>query len=138
MRVESVSTPVLSACSLEHYVDSVRRIRLLSAEEEREIAVRWWRDGDEEAARSLVLSHLPLVISVARKFRNYGLPYADLVQEGNVGLMKAVKHFDPNRGIRFAGYAVHWIRAEIHEYIMRNWPSPASIFSPTIPACWLR
>lgn len=121
MTSTSIPMLMLSAGSLEQYIESVRRIRLLSAQEERDLAVRWRREGDVEAARDLVLSHLPLVVSVARGFLNYGLPHADLIQEGNVGLMKAVTRFDPGRGIRLAGYAARWIRAEIQAYVMQNW-----------------
>ncbi len=115
------SLPTLSAGSLDDFIRSVSRIRLLSAAQEREYAVRWRGDGDVEAARSLVLSHLPLVLSTARGFLGYGLPYADLIQEGTVGLMKAVRHFDPARGVRLASYAVHWVRAAIQEYVLSNW-----------------
>jgi RNA polymerase sigma-32 factor len=107
--------------SLEAYVQSVNRFPLLSAEQEREYALRYRRDGDVEAARQLVLSHLRLVVAVARGYLGYGLPHADLIQEGNIGLMKAVKRFDPARGVRLVSFAIHWVRAEIHEYVLRNW-----------------
>src|SRR6266436_3832769 len=107
--------------SLEAYVHTVNRFPILAAEEERALAQRFRAEGDLEAARSLVLSHLRLVVAVARGYMGYGLPHADLVQEGNIGLMKAVKRFDPERGVRLASFAIHWIKAEIHEYILRNW-----------------
>jgi RNA polymerase sigma-32 factor len=114
--------PVLTAAgSLESYIQSVNRFPILSQEEERDLARRWRRAQDLEAARQLVLSHLRLVVSVARGYLGYGLPHADLIQEGNVGLMKAVKRFDPERGVRLVSFAIHWIKAEIHEYILRNW-----------------
>ena len=103
------------------YLDAVSRIPLLSAEEEKSLATRFRRDNDLEAARQLVLSHLRFVVRIARGYAGYGLPVGDLVQEGNVGLMKAVKRFDPNVGVRLVSFAVHWIRAEIHEYVLRNW-----------------
>ena len=107
--------------SLEAYIQSVNRIPMLSAEEETLLA-RKFRDHDDlESARRLVLSHLRFVIRVARGYSGYGLPQADLIQEGNIGLMKAVKRFDPEVGVRLVSFAVHWIRAEIHEYILRNW-----------------
>src|SRR5947207_15263791 len=107
--------------SLEAYVHPVNRFPILSAEEERALAQRFRAEGDLEAAPSLVLSHLRLVVAVARVYLGYRLPHADLNQEGNVGLMKAVKRFDPERGVRLVSFAIHWIKAEIHEYILRNW-----------------
>jgi RNA polymerase sigma-32 factor len=107
--------------SLEAYVHTVSRFPILSAEEERALAQRFRAEGDLEAARQLVLSHLRLVVAVARGYLGYGLPHADLIQEGNIGLMKAVKRFDPERGVRLVSFAIHWIKAEIHEYILRNW-----------------
>src|SRR6058998_2337513 len=107
--------------SLEAYVQTVNRFPILSAEEERALAQRFRAEGDLEAARSLVLSHLRLVVAIARGYLGYGLPHADLIQEGNIGLMKAVKRFDPERGVRLVSFAIHWIKAEIHEYILRNW-----------------
>jgi RNA polymerase sigma-32 factor len=107
--------------SLEAYVQTVNRIPILSAEEERALAVRWRERQDLEAARRLVLSHLRLVVAVARGYLGYGLPHADLIQEGSIGLMKAVKRFDPDRNVRLVSFAIHWIKAEIHEYILRNW-----------------
>jgi RNA polymerase sigma-32 factor len=107
--------------SFDAYVDAVSRIPVLSREEETELATRLRRDDDLDAARQLVLSHLRFVVHIARGYHGYGLPLGDLVQEGNVGLMKAVKRFDPTVGVRLVSFAVHWIRAEIHEYVLRNW-----------------
>jgi RNA polymerase sigma-32 factor len=107
--------------SFDAYVDTVSRIPVLSREDELELATRFHRDGDLDAARQLVLSHLRFVLHIARGYAGYGLPLGDLVQEGNVGLMKAVKRFDPAVGVRLVSFAVHWIRAEIHEYVLRNW-----------------
>jgi RNA polymerase sigma-32 factor len=111
----------MPAGSLEAYVQTVNRIPMLSAEQERALAVRWREQQDLEAARQLVLSHLRLVVAVARGYLGYGLPHADLIQEGSIGLMKAVKRFDPDRNVRLVSFAIHWIKAEIHEYILRNW-----------------
>src|SRR3979490_3228729 len=107
--------------SLDAYLDRVSRIPVLSREEERELAERFRGKDDLGAARELVLSHLRFVVHIARGYSGYGLPIGDLVQEGNVGLMKAVKRFDPNVGVRLVSFAVHWIRAEIPEYVLRNW-----------------
>lgn len=107
--------------NLDSYIQAANRFPMLTEAEEGELARRFRRDGDIEAARGLVLSHLRLVVSVARGYLGYGLPHADLIQEGNVGLMKAVKRFDPDRGVRLVSFAIHWIKAEIHEYILRNW-----------------
>ncbi len=107
--------------TIDAYISVVNRLPVLSAERETELARRLRDHGDLEAARELVLSHLRLVVSVARQYLGYGLPHADLIQEGNVGLMKAVKRFDPERGVRLVSFAVHWIKAEIHEFIIRNW-----------------
>jgi RNA polymerase sigma-32 factor len=107
--------------SFEAYADRVSRIPVLSREEELELATRFRRDNDLEAARKLVLSHLRFVLHIARGYSGYGLPMGDIVQEGNVGLMKAVKRFDPAMGVRLVSFAVHWIRAEIHDYVLRNW-----------------
>src|SRR5437660_10344933 len=107
--------------SLESYIQAVNRFPMLSLEEERALARKFRSDNDVEAARQLVLSHLRLVVAVARNYMGYGLPQGDLIQEGNVGLMKAVKRFDPERGVRLASFAIHWIKAEIHEFILRNW-----------------
>ena len=114
--------PVPSALgSFDAYVAAVNRLPLLSADEETRLARALRDDKDLDAARQLVLSHLRLVVSVARNYTGYGLPQPDLVQEGNIGLMKAVRRFDPERGVRLVSFALHWIRAEIHEYILRNW-----------------
>jgi RNA polymerase sigma-32 factor len=110
-----------TAGSLDAYVDAVFRIPLLSAEQEQDLARRLRDDGDLAAARELVLSHLRFVVSVARGYQGYGLAQSDLIQEGNIGLMKAVKRFDPEVGVRLVSFAVHWIKAEIHEFILRNW-----------------
>jgi RNA polymerase sigma-32 factor len=107
--------------SLDAYIDTVSRIPVLSREEELALAKRLRDHDDLDAARDLVLSHLRFVVHIARGYSGYGLPVGDLVQEGNVGLMKAVKRFDPNVGVRLVSFAVHWIRAEIHEYVLRNW-----------------
>ena len=107
--------------SFDAYVDTVSRIPVLSREDEHELATRFHGAGDLDAARQLVLSHLRFVLHIARGYSGYGLPLGDLVQEGNVGLMKAVKRFDPSVGVRLVSFAVHWIRAEIHEYVLRNW-----------------
>src|SRR3954469_15055245 len=109
------------AGSLDTYIHAVNRFPLLSQEEETALARRLRDEDDVDAARRLVLSHLRVVVSIARGYLGYGLPHADLIQEGSVGLMKAVKRFDPDRGVRLVSFAVHWIRAEIHEYILRNW-----------------
>ena len=111
----------VSAGSIDAYIQAVNRIPMLSAEDEQALATRLREKNDLEAAGQLVLSHLRLVVSVARGYLGYGLPHADLIQEGNIGLMKAVKRFDPERGVRLASFAIHWIKAEIHEYILRNW-----------------
>lgn len=107
--------------SLEGYIQAVNAIPVLTAEQERELAMRLQQEGDLEAARQLVMSHLRFVVHVAKTYAGYGLPQADLIQEGNIGLMKAVKRFDPNVGVRLVSFAVHWIKAEIHEYVLRNW-----------------
>ena len=107
--------------SLDAYLERVSRIPVLSREEERKLAERFRNEEDLAAARQLVLSHLRFVVHIARGYSGYGLPVGDLVQEGNVGLMKAVKRFDPTVGVRLVSFAVHWIRAEIHEYVLRNW-----------------
>lgn len=107
--------------SLDHYIQAVNRFPLLSASQEVELGRRLQRDNDLDAARQLVLSHLRLVVAVSRNYLGYGLAQADLIQEGNIGLMKAVRRFDPERGVRLVSFALHWIKAEIHEYILRNW-----------------
>lgn len=118
----SFALPVPSAAgSLETYIQTVNRFPLLTVERERELARRYHGEGDLEAARELVLAHLRVVVAISRGYLGYGLPQADLIQEGNIGLMKAVKRFDPERGVRLVSFAVHWVRAEIHEFILRNW-----------------
>lgn len=107
--------------TIEAYISAVNRIPMLTPEQETSLGQRLRDDSDLEAARQLVMSHLRLVVSISRQYLGYGLPHADLIQEGNVGLMKAVKRFDPERGVRLVSFAVHWIKAEIHEYIIRNW-----------------
>jgi len=114
--------PVPSATgSIEAYISAANRVPMLTEEEEKTLARRLRDTGDLDAARGLVTSHLRLVIAVARGYLGYGLPHADLIQEGNIGLMKAVKRFDPERGVRLVSFALHWIKAEIHEYILKNW-----------------
>jgi RNA polymerase sigma-32 factor len=107
--------------SIDAYVQSINQFSMLSAEEEKELAERLFNHGDLDAAKKLVLSHLRFVAYIAKSYAGYGLPQADLIQEGNIGLMKAVKRFDPSIGVRLASFAVHWIKAEIHEYVIRNW-----------------
>ena len=116
----ALTLPALGA-NLESYVRSANSFPVLSQEEESNLARRLWNHGDIEAAQQLILSHLRFVVAIARGYKGYGLPQADLIQEGNIGLMKAVKRFDPERGVRLVSFAVHWIKAEIHEFIMRNW-----------------
>ncbi|HEU4812731.1 MAG TPA: RNA polymerase sigma factor RpoH [Xanthomonadaceae bacterium] len=114
--------PVPSAIgSLDAYIGAVHRIPVLSVEDEQALARRFHDEDDLEAARELVMSHLRFVVHVARGYNGYGLPLGDLIQEGNIGLMKAVKRFDPDVGVRLVSFAVHWIRAEMHEFILRNW-----------------
>ncbi len=107
--------------TIDAYIQAIGRIPMLSAEEENRLARQLKNDSDLDAARQLVLSHLRLVVAIARGYLGYGLAHADLIQEGNVGLMKAVKRFDPDRGVRLVSFAMHWIKAEIHEYILKNW-----------------
>jgi len=107
--------------SLDHYIQTVNRFPILTAEQEVRFARRFRDESDIEAARQLVLSHLRVVVAIARGYMGYGLPQADLIQEGNIGLMKAVKRFDPDRGVRLVSFAIHWIKAEIHEFVLRNW-----------------
>ena len=116
-----VTLAMPSLGNLDAYISAVNRLPMLSAEQEVEFGRRFRAGNDLEAARSLVVSHLRLVVSVARQYLGYGLPHADLIQEGNIGLMKAVKRFDPERGVRLVSFALHWIKAEIHEYILKNW-----------------
>jgi len=113
--------PVPAGQGLASYIQMVNTMPVLTIEQEQALARRYHDHEDLEAARELVLSHLRYVVRVARGFTGYGLPLADLVQEGNIGLMKAVKHFDPSRGVRLVSFAVHWIRAEIYDFILRNW-----------------
>ncbi|MGE5641168.1 MAG: RNA polymerase sigma factor RpoH [Clostridia bacterium] len=115
-----VPVPMLTG-SIDAYIQTVGRFPILTAEQEQSLARKYRDREDLEAARQLVVSHLRLVVAVARGYLGYGLPHADLIQEGNIGLMKAVKRFDPERGVRLVSFAIHWIRAEIHEYILRNW-----------------
>jgi len=121
MTTATMNLPALSVASLESYIASVNRVPLLTSEKEHELGARLKQNGDLQAASELVMSHLRLVVSIARNYMGYGLPQADLIQEGNIGLMKAVKRFDPDRGVRLVSFAVHWIKAEMHEYILRNW-----------------
>src|SRR5437899_12889216 len=107
--------------SLDHYIQAVNRFPLLSVEQEVELGRKLQRDNDLDAARQLVLSHLRLVVAVSRNYLGYGLPQGDLIQEGNIGLMKAVRRFDPERGVRLVSFALNWIRAEVHEFVLRNW-----------------
>ncbi|MBL8300049.1 MAG: RNA polymerase sigma factor RpoH [Rhodanobacteraceae bacterium] len=118
----SNNLPIPSALgSLEAYISATHRVPMLTQDEEQQLAERLRRDDDLDAAKRLVLSHLRFVVHVARGYQGYGLPLGDLVQEGNIGLMKAVKRFDPSLGVRLVSFAVHWIRAEMHEFILRNW-----------------
>ncbi len=118
----SLTLPTVNAAdSLDHYLRTIKNIPVLSAAEEFEYARRLKTENDLNAAKALIMSHLRLVASIARGYSGYGLPQADLIQEGNIGLMKAVKRFDPERGVRLVSFAIHWIKAEIHEYIVRNW-----------------
>ncbi|WP_042299412.1 RNA polymerase sigma factor RpoH [Paraburkholderia kururiensis] len=107
--------------NIDAYIQAVNRIPMLTPQEERQFATDYRQHNNLDAARKLVLSHLRLVVSIARNYLGYGLPHADLIQEGNIGLMKAVKRFDPEQNVRLVSYAIHWIKAEIHEYILRNW-----------------
>ncbi len=119
MRAMALSVP--QSGSIETYIQAVSRIDMLSVEEERELASRLQQDDDIESARKLVMSHLRFVVHIAKSYSGYGLPQADLIQEGNIGLMKAVKRFDPTVGVRLVSFAVHWIKAEIHEFVLKNW-----------------
>ncbi|BBF78979.1 MAG TPA: RNA polymerase sigma factor RpoH [Acinetobacter ursingii] len=114
----SLSAP---GVNLGAYISTVNQIPILTAEQEKELAERYYYDQDLDAAKMLVMSHLRFVVHIARSYAGYGLPQGDLIQEGNLGLMKAVKRFDPNMGVRLVSFAVHWIKAEIHEYVIRNW-----------------
>lgn len=119
MRALALSVP--QSGSIETYVQAVSSINMLTAEEERSLAERLQQEGDLESARKLIMSHLRFVVHIAKSYSGYGLPQADLIQEGNIGLMKAVKRFDPTVGVRLVSFAVHWIKAEIHEFVLRNW-----------------
>jgi RNA polymerase sigma-32 factor len=130
MKTQSALVPANNALALgfsgslgniDAYISAVNRLPMLSQEEETSLARRLREHNDLAAAQSLVLSHLRLVVSIARGYLGYGLPHADLIQEGNIGLMKAVKRFDPDQGVRLVSYAMHWIKAEMHEYILKNW-----------------
>ncbi len=116
-----IRAPLNVEAGLATYIQAINTQPILSAGEEHDLALRYRRDGDLEAARQLVLTHLRYVVSVARGLAGYGLPQADLIQEGNIGLMKAVKNFDPMRGVRLVSFAIHWIRAQMYDYILRNW-----------------
>ncbi|PKO93832.1 MAG: RNA polymerase sigma factor RpoH [Betaproteobacteria bacterium HGW-Betaproteobacteria-1] len=118
----AMTLPTISSTDgLDQYIRLVKSFPMLSAEDEFALATRLQKDNDLEAAKQLILSHMRLVVSIARGYSGYGLPQADLIQEGNIGLMKAVRKFDPERGVRLVSFAMHWIKAEIHEYIVRNW-----------------
>ena len=119
--LQSMALSVPHNGSIEGYIQAVSTIDMLSAEEERELALRLREDEDIDAARKLVMSHLRFVVHIAKSYSGYGLPQADLIQEGNIGLMKAVKRFDPSVGVRLVSFAVHWIKAEIHEFVLKNW-----------------
>ncbi|SDG55971.1 RNA polymerase sigma factor RpoH [Propionivibrio dicarboxylicus] len=119
---QALAFPTISAVgNIDAYIQAAKQFPILTEEEEFRLATRLREENDLEAARQLVLSHLRLVISIARGYLGYGLPHADLIQEGNIGLMKAVKRFDPSQGVRLVSFAIHWIKAEIHEYVLRNW-----------------
>src|SRR5690554_6730866 len=119
---QAMTLPMPAATgSIDQYIQAVQRIPLLTEQEERTLATRLRDEGDVAAARRMVMSHLRLVVAIASGYLGYGLPHADLIQEGSIGLMKAVKRFDPDRGVRLVSFAIHWIKAEIHEYIVRNW-----------------
>lgn len=118
---EILTLPVISGGNLESYIRAANSFPVLSREEEISLAKKMQENGDINAAHQLVLSHLRTVVTIARGYLGYGLPHADLIQEGNIGLMKAVRRFDPERGVRLISFAIHWIKAEIHEFIMRNW-----------------
>lgn len=119
--LQPLSIATVPGVNLEAYVQTVNSVAVLSADEERKLAERLFYEGDVDAARQLVLAHLRFVVHIAKSYSGYGLAQADLIQEGNVGLMKAVKRFDPSVGVRLVSFAVHWIKAEIHEFVLRNW-----------------
>ncbi len=116
-----IPAPLNAKAGLATYIQTIHAQPILSADEERDLALRYRRDGDLQAARRLVLAHLRYVVRVSRSLTGYGLPQADLIQEGNIGLMKAVKNFDPMRRVRLVSFAIHWIRAQMYDYILRNW-----------------
>jgi len=120
-KMQSLALAVPQSGSIESYIQAVSSINMLSAEEEKSLGLRLFESGDLEAARKLVMSHLRFVVHIAKSYSGYGLPQADLIQEGNIGLMKAVKRFDPHVGVRLVSFAVHWIKAEIHEFVLKNW-----------------
>lgn len=120
-KLQSMALSIPQSGSLDSYIQYVSGINMLSAEEERALATRLREDEDLESARKLIMSHLRFVVHIAKSYSGYGLPQADLIQEGNIGLMKAVKRFDPTMGVRLVSFAVHWIKAEIHEFVLRNW-----------------
>ncbi|NCP63618.1 MAG: RNA polymerase sigma factor RpoH [Paraglaciecola sp.] len=119
--IRTLTLTVPQTGSIETYIQAVSSISMLSAEEERSLAERLQLDEDLQAARKLIMSHLRFVVHIAKSYSGYGLPQADLIQEGNIGLMKAVRRFDPTMGVRLVSFAVHWIKAEIHEFVLRNW-----------------
>lgn len=119
--MQAMALSVPQTGSIETYIQAVSSINMLSADEERALAERLQQEGDLESARKLIMSHLRFVVHIAKSYSGYGLPQADLIQEGNIGLMKAVKRFDPTVGVRLVSFAVHWIKAEIHEFVLRNW-----------------
>jgi RNA polymerase sigma-32 factor len=122
MTITALTIPSVSSLdSYDQYMRTIKAFPVLTAEEEHEYATRLKKFNDLEAAQKLIVSHLRLVASIARGYKGYGLPQSDLIQEGNIGLMKAVKRFDPDRGVRLVSFAMHWIKAEIHEYVIRNW-----------------
>lgn len=121
MNKEMQTMALVPQGSIEAYIQGVNNIPMLSAEEERELAERLQNEGDVDAARQMIMSHLRFVVHIARGYAGYGLPQADLIQEGNIGLMKAVKRFNPAVGVRLVSFAVHWVKAEIHEFVLRNW-----------------
>jgi RNA polymerase sigma-32 factor len=121
MTTATMNLPALSVASLENYISSVNRVPMLTPEREQALGRALKDRGDLAAASEMVMSHLRLVVSIARNYQGYGLQQSDLIQEGNIGLMKAVKRFDPDRGVRLVSFAVHWIKAEMHEYILKNW-----------------
>ncbi|MBT41528.1 MAG: RNA polymerase sigma factor RpoH [Idiomarina sp.] len=119
--LQTMALSVPQGGGLDGYIQAVNRIPMLSAEKEKELATNLYEDGDLDSARELIMSHLRFVVHIARGYSGYGLPQADLIQEGNIGLMKAVKRFNPEVGVRLVSFAVHWIKAEIHEYVLKNW-----------------